>query len=168
MCIHIFFYLERKRICFVFPNIEQTIHNIQCTKHGLRRLNPAVFIECPWRILILTVRMTGKWILLNGNGHAGRMIPILGMNIFSPYAWPIMTVACVMKVYRHFTNKTVPAQRIGGVKFRKHKAVRQFQALKCLVAYPMFPKDSVERFSSHKQLKLMSKFQAFFFSSCEV
>lgn len=31
-----------------------------------------------------------------------------------------MTVACVMKVYRHFTENAVQEQRIGGVKFRKH------------------------------------------------
>ena len=62
MCIYNFFYLERKQICFVFPTTEQTIHNIPCAKHGLRRLNPAVFIECPGytRILILTVKMTGN------------------------------------------------------------------------------------------------------------
>jgi hypothetical protein len=33
---------------------------------------------------------------------------------------PIMTVACVMKVYRQFTKNAVPAHRIGGMNFRKH------------------------------------------------
>jgi hypothetical protein len=50
------------------------------------------------------------------------MIPILEMNIFSPYEWPIMTVACVMKVYRHFTKNSVPVQSLGGVKFRKYNS----------------------------------------------
>jgi len=48
------------------------------------------------------------------------MIPVLEMNILSPYAWPTMTVACVMKVYSHFKKNAVQEQRIGGVKFREH------------------------------------------------
>jgi hypothetical protein len=84
------------------------------------RLNPVCFIECLWNILVLTVRLAGNWILLNGNGYSCRMIPTLGMNIVSPYAWSTITVACVIKRLQALHDNVVPAQRIGVWKFRKH------------------------------------------------
>jgi hypothetical protein len=99
----LFYSLELNWSLSLFPTLNQLTQSCPCTKHGFHRLQPNIFIDCPWDLWIITVKqsLTRIWILFSVNGHSDGIISILWTNTFCPVTRPVMTSFCHIIEFRH-------------------------------------------------------------------
>jgi len=90
--------------------VEQPTSSWPWEKHGLCRLRPTSLSECSCALLMLMVKLrrTRNWSLLNWNGKTEGMIGMCGMKTSCPAAWPVMVVASMTWGISFLKAKRVP------------------------------------------------------------